>query len=164
MNAKQFSKLAAERTTDKKRIIDLEVELKAALASRDAYVRQALDAQKAHHDEDWRHAEEHHDVVKATLEQALAKVSDLECELVKTKGELERSQMLNGHANQLLEIARGQLAEIQPQLDLIAQQRADLEHILDGVRERMKRKEQENERAILNRKALASARPDFNRR
>lgn len=169
--SRHFDKLAKQRKRDHeslmerdKRIAALETELKASVADRDAYVRQALDAQKAHHDEDWRHAEEHHDTVKSTLEQALRDLDDTKAKLSQTEADLESVRVSLGHSNQMLEMERARLAEIQPQLDMIAQQRSDLEHILDGVRDRMKRREAEDERAILNRQLIANARPDFNRR
>lgn len=56
------------------------------------------------------------------------------------------------------------LAELAPQTALLDEQRAALNHILDSVRTRMRRKELEEERAILNRRALATATPGRNAR
>ena len=46
----------------------------------------------------------------------------------------------------------------------VTKQREALEHILDEVREHMRKKDLERERAILNRQALARAVPGINRR
>lgn len=56
------------------------------------------------------------------------------------------------------------LGQLEPQIEGIELARQDLSKILDNVRDRMKRKDLEAERAILNRKTLAGARPDLNRR
>lgn len=55
-----------------------------------------------------------------------------------------------------------QVVDIQPQLALIAQQRSDLTHILDTVRDRMRRREQQDEQAILNRRSITRMLPDKN--
>jgi len=54
------------------------------------------------------------------------------------------------------------VVHVQPQLALLAEQREDLTHILDTVRDRMRRKELQDEQAILNRQALTGARPEKN--
>ncbi len=56
------------------------------------------------------------------------------------------------------------LAELAPQTALLDEQRVALNHILDSVRARMRRKELEEERAVLNRRALATATPGRNAR
>lgn len=56
------------------------------------------------------------------------------------------------------------LAAIGPQVALIDEQRASLTKILDSVRDRVRRREREEETAILNRQALASTRYAVNRR
>jgi chromosome segregation ATPase len=56
------------------------------------------------------------------------------------------------------------LAAIGPQIALLDEQRAGLTKILDGVRDRMRRREREEETAILTRQALASTRYAVNRR
>lgn len=52
------------------------------------------------------------------------------------------------------EAANKQLAEVAPQLALLETQKAELAKLCDRVRDRMKRKELEEESAILNRKAV----------
>lgn len=166
-----FAKLKQQRKTDSQKLLEMQqriFDLESKLANTDAAaaerVKLALAEQKAHHDEDWRHAEEHHDVVKTTLERALADLADAQSKLVLREADIDALRVSLGHSNQMLEMERARIAEMQPQLDLIAQQRSDLERILDGVRDRMKRREAEDERAILNRKIIASAKPEFNRR
>jgi chromosome segregation ATPase len=56
------------------------------------------------------------------------------------------------------------IEKLQPQLDALTQARSELTTLCDGVRTRMRRKEQEAEQAILNRGLMAGARPDLNRR
>lgn len=57
-----------------------------------------------------------------------------------------------------------QLDQLQPEIALIAEQRAALTTILDEVRARLRRKEVAEERAILNRQALTAALPAINHR
>lgn len=192
-NAHTFGKLAKQRKADlealaarDQRINALEAALKRALTDREAFVRQALETQKAQHAEDWRQSEQHHDSVKSTLkqalrdldetkgrllEQALRNLDETKGRLAQTTAVLEQTRALLAQSNQLVETERAgvateraRVAEMQPQLDLIAQQRADLERVLDSVRARMKRQDYENERAILNRQVIANARPALNRR
>jgi chromosome segregation ATPase len=54
--------------------------------------------------------------------------------------------------------------KMQPQLEALEVARQDLNKLLDSVRDRLKRRELEAERAILNRMVVAGARPDLNRR
>jgi chromosome segregation ATPase len=61
-----------------------------------------------------------------------------------------------------LAAALGRMADVEPRIALLEQQRTDLERLCDKVRDRMRRKELEEERAILNRKALAGAVPQRN--
>jgi hypothetical protein len=56
------------------------------------------------------------------------------------------------------------LDKLEPQIEGIQLAKQDLSKILDSVRDRLKRKDLEAERAILNRKVLAGVRPDLNRR
>jgi len=59
---------------------------------------------------------------------------------------------------------RGELDGLSQAREVIDAQRAELTRILDSVRVRLRKKEVEEERAILNRQALAGARPGLNRR
>jgi hypothetical protein len=54
------------------------------------------------------------------------------------------------------------LATLSKERAIVDEQRAALAHILDGVRSRMRRRELEEERAVLNRKALTAAVPERN--
>lgn len=60
-----------------------------------------------------------------------------------------------------VEAARSELARDR---SLLEEQRGELAHILDGVRDRMRRRELDAERAVLNRRAVASAAPGKNHR
>ena len=59
---------------------------------------------------------------------------------------------------------RGELDGLSQAREVIAAQRAELTCILDSVRVRLRKKEVEEERAILNRQTVAGARPGLNRR
>ncbi len=87
--------------------------------------------------------------MQKTLTQALTEAHDRIEQLVTTNGEL----------NAQLLVAQEKVADVEPRIALLEQQRADLEKICDKVRDRMKRKELDEERAILNRKALVGAQP-----
>lgn len=58
---------------------------------------------------------------------------------------------------------RARIADLEPRAALIEQQRADLTRLLDKVRDRMRRRELDEERAILNRQALKQVAPALNR-
>lgn len=59
---------------------------------------------------------------------------------------------------------RDGLAARLDELKLVEEKKASLSHILDGVRHRLRRRELEEERAILNRQALAHMVPEKNPR
>jgi DNA repair exonuclease SbcCD ATPase subunit len=54
------------------------------------------------------------------------------------------------------------VADLASQVVLVAEQRSALTKILDDVRDRMRRRDLDNERAVLNRKALVAAVPGRN--
>jgi uncharacterized coiled-coil protein SlyX len=56
------------------------------------------------------------------------------------------------------------LVDLEPELRVLEDKKTALTRILDGVRDRMRRRELEEERAILNRKAIASVAPARNLR
>lgn len=168
--SKLITKLIEERKGAATRIASLE----AAAALVPARIRAALDevreshttqiaALKAQHDDDWKRASEDRDgllktirLLRQQLDDAQAHGHALETSLAQVRLELSvETERANNLDKTLLDVA--------PQISLIAEQRAALQHICDGVRERMRRKEQQDESAILNRGIVARAAPELNR-
>lgn len=100
--------------------------------------------------------------LRRELDTALTSLSTIIAERDEAQSRLLAATVrADGLAVQVADI-QPQLDHIEQQLDFIAQQRTDLTRILDTVRERMRRREQQDEQAILNREALAKASPGKN--
>jgi predicted nucleic acid-binding Zn-ribbon protein len=149
--ARQYTKLISELKALQRRNGELETE-SLRTASRIQYaIEAALESTRADHDETRRQVT----ALRKELDTAMTSLATITAERDEAQNKLLAATV---RADSLA----AQVADIQPQLDLIEQQRVDLTHILDAVRERMRRREQQGEQAILNRRALASAAPRKN--
>lgn len=159
---RQYTKLINALKTLQLRNRELEAEaLRTPERIQDA-VDTALTSARGDHAETLRQKD-------AIYEEALRQMADLRAELATALAALSTTTTERDEAqrNLLTETLRAdglsvQVAAIQPQLDFIEQQKRDLSSILDTVRERMRRKEQQEEQAILNRRVLGSATPGKN--
>lgn len=104
------------------------------------------------HDADWAEAARQREELQTTVANQREVIATHEATII----ELESSR--GGLARALA----GARAELTSLADVDAR-RAELEHICDGVRERMRKREREAERAILNRRALVGLAPEVNR-
>lgn len=118
---------------------------------------------KAQHDEDWKHAAERQDAQLRQLSELSAKVSKLEGEASAYKQEIDNLTVIKTHQEGRIAELETQLDTLKPELALLETKREELTKLCDKVRDRMKRREREEEQAILNRKAVSSALPGWNR-
>lgn len=93
---------------------------------------------------------------------ATAKIDELEIRCEAQKWALRSSENMRLAAVAERDAVAATLEELGPQIILVEAQRAALGRILDGVRDRMRRKELEEESAVLNRKAIVGAKPERN--
>ena len=150
--AKLFNKLLDQTKTDARRIRELEAQL--ALATQDK--NRAVDATAAF----WRKRVDEVDQQLVETRERLVAAQE-EHAILHTR--LDQEVFVNKELVTRLAENETQMSALQPQLLLLEQQKTDLERLCDKVRDRMRRKEQEEERAILNRKAIASVVPQYNR-
>lgn len=181
--AKMLNKLLDQTKADARRIKELEATLANATADKQRTVdatatfwhkrvedlkaqhEMNVEAVQGKHDLDWKQASQERQAL-------IDKMSTLRVQLEATQADrdglkLHRDEVLavNAQLGVQLTEARTKFADVEPRFLLLEQQKADLEKLCDKVRDRMKRKELEEERAVLNRKALAGAAPgrDFRR-
>lgn len=173
--AKLLNKLLAQTKLDAKRIAELE----AAAASAPARIQAAVDAalakvkadhdaalakMKADHDEDWKHAGERQDTYLLAMAVLETKNEKLTHELGSAKHEVANLTMMKDWLETRNAELQSQLEDVKPELALMESKRAELTTLCDKVRDRMRRKEREEEQAILNRKAITGVTPGANRR
>lgn len=178
--AKLLNGLLDSQKTDRARIKHLEARLTGTDARQTAAVAAAIAASevqcKAQLD---RTHQEHAAECAALTELAVNKVSrvdDLVWQITVLKQELSTERQLRAALDASNVEFRGTIEALEAQLDgtteatarlaseraEIAAQREALSHLLDGVREHMRRKDRVAESAILNRKVLAGATPRVN--
>lgn len=92
-------------------------------------------------------SEAEHSVTKARLAKSLDKQ-------VRQHDEIKSMQTIIEKLSSDIEEARKKLQDVEPQLALYEQQKAELSQLCDKVRDRMRRREKEQEQSILNRKAV----------
>jgi septal ring factor EnvC (AmiA/AmiB activator) len=117
----------------------------------------------AHHNKDLAHAAEERTLLLTQLKTEREELTAVTNALVTTTAEREETQRNLLTATFRADGLATQIADMQPQLDLIAEQREALTHLLDTVKDRLRRKEVQEAQAVLNRQTLAHAKPDFNR-
>jgi chromosome segregation ATPase len=153
--ARQYTKLINDLKMLQQRNRELEAEALCTAGRIQDAIDTALTIAKASHDDTVDKILHQTDALRKELDTAMTALSTTTAERDEAQGSL---LAVTVRADGLA----AQAADIQPQLDLITQQRADLTHILDTVRDRMRRKEQQDEQAILNRRALARVTPGKN--
>lgn len=185
-NAKLFTKLLEQTKTDAKTIVALTKKVDAAEADAAARCRQAvndvadlaaadraklvaehkaaMDALQASHEEDWRAANKRQEILRDNLQAANEKCSKLRDDLDATKREVDNLMLIKTHQEGRIQELETQLDTIKPELELLDAKKAELTKMLDSVRDRLRRKEREEEQAILNRKAISRSAPGVNRR
>ncbi len=160
--ARQYTKLIDDLKALQQRNKELEAEARRTASRIQDAVDTALASTNADHVEALRQA-------TALHAETLSQVAALHKELVTTTASLSTTTTERDEVQRDLLAATvradglaAQVADIQPQLELLEQKRVDLSHLLDTVRGRMRRKEQQDEQAILNRRTLASVTPKKN--
>lgn len=164
--ARLLTKLIDQTKADAKTIEELRAAISTAATVATESQREAGEAKTQ------RDAAEHlaHEL-RAVVGQQCKIIDDQSCKLASTTAALRESQAEIAAVRTVMTAERVAAAEnanliekLQPRLDALEQARADLTTLCDGVRARMRRKEQEAEQAILNRRLVAGSRPDLNRR
>jgi chromosome segregation ATPase len=177
VNAKMLTKLLEQTKTDARRIQALEAQAVVAVDDKNRTVdatvvfwKKRLDELKAQHLTELRQQEEK---LEADRQHVVEEVQALTGRVIAAKGThgnmtkalteaRDHISLLAVEKQKLgeqLAAANARMADVEPRIALLEQQRVDLEKICDKVRDRMKRREQEEERAVLNRKALVSVAP-----
>ncbi len=160
--ARQYTELIEERGV----LAARNKELEAAAASFAARVQTAVDeavaATRARHDADWARAAEDRAVLLAQLSQLRRQLDQSSELLERASAERDLARHDQAAAEARADDLDARLRELGPQVELLAQQRAELSHICDAVRARMRRREREEEQAILNRRQLSRAAPRRN--
>lgn len=162
--ARFINKLLEQTKTASMRIHTLETALVAAEQNTHAQVKAAITELEAQHAEDQRAANTRH-------AQILDQLTGVKAQLATTVKALEAAQIEIINLTMIKRADQARIEQFQNELDGMGAERADLAAkrealtlILAKVQGRMRRKEQEDERAILNRKALSSTVPALNRR
>lgn len=160
--ARQYTKLVNDLKTLQLRNRELEAEATRTPERIQDAIDAALTSARADHAETLRQRDALHEETLRQLAGLREELTTALTALSTTTAERDEAQR-----NLLAETVRAdglsvQVAAIQPQLDLIEQQRRELSGILDTVRERMRRKEHQEEQAILNRRVLGNATPGKN--
>ncbi len=160
--ARQYTKLVNDLKALQQRNRALEAEaLRTAGRIQDA-IDTALTSARASHEAATNKILCQEATLRKELDTALTSLSTITTERDEAQSSLLAATVrADGLAVQVANI-QPQLDRIAQQLDFIAQQRTDLTRILDTVRDRMRRREQQDEQAILNREALAKASPGKN--
>ena len=175
-NAKFINKLLTQTKADAKTIADQRRQLDTAQAESDARLAAARDklaqehaaelaqlrashkaemeAEAKRHNEDWHAAAERHDAQLRALNTVSTKANNLEVERDTFKQQVDNLTLINSHQDGRIKELETMLATIQPELALLETKKQELTQLCEKVRERMRRKEREEEQAILNRKAI----------
>lgn len=160
--ARLVTSLIEDRKAAATRIAELE---KAAAGEGDrtwTAVAQALaDADEAHHKELSGIRDELAAIMKYA-EDAKARILVLAAAIVDVESQRDDADTKVRVLEAALSEAKDKLSEARPQLELVEKKKDELTHILDAVRDRMRRKELQEEQAILNRATVAGARPRRN--
>lgn len=158
--SKLINKLLEQTKLDAAKIKQLEAKLLVKASDDKHMADQRVINIVAQHEADWAHAALERTRLLDAINTHLSDNKAINSELVSSRqacAELMATLKIQIGQRQDLEI---KLAEVEPRIALLEAQRADLTKLCDKVRDRMKRKELEEERAILNRKAMAGVRPD----
>lgn len=180
--AKFINKLLEQTKADALRIKELELKLARADVDASERVQSALDQtaelhrqelakigvhiQKINDDHaaDWKTAAARQDAQLRQMGELSAKNAQLEDDLAATKCEVDNLVLIKTHQEGRIKELESQLDTIKPELDLLEAKKAELTKLCDDVRARMRRREREEEQAILNRKAVSRSAPGLNRR
>jgi len=166
VNAKLLNKLLDQTKTDARAIARLErdklrlgEQLAAARSQIDAAVADALAANRAAHDADWASAQERHDGLSEVIRRLRAEFAAVQEKHAEMTNDRDHWQEVARSLSEELHGANDKIAELEPRIALLAEQRAELEKLCAKVRDRMRRREHEEEQAILNRKIVTGAVP-----
>jgi chromosome segregation ATPase len=159
VKAKFLNKLLDQTKADARRITDLERQLMIARAEIVTKVDASIAAGRVAHDADWAVAQERHDGLSEVIRRLRGDLDAARASIVDVTNDRDHWQSVARSLSEQLHEANDKIAELEPRIALLAGQRADLEKLCDKVRDRMKRKEIEEEQAILNRRAIVGAVP-----
>lgn len=183
--AKLITRLLDQTKLDASSIKSLQSQLAAANANADACVQATittltnqhseqtellktshaneLERLHASHAADWKAAAEHSAAKQSIIGDLRDKMLKLEGNLAASMRQVDDLTLIKAHQEGRIAELEAQLATLKPELELMEVKKTELTKLCDDVRARMRRKERDEEQAILNRKAVTIAVPRFNR-
>ena len=93
---------------------------------------------------------------------ATAALADLEASSAELRRQIDQARGEATQARAERDVLAARLEGLEPELQILEEKRSELTRILDDVRDRMRRRDLQDEQAILNRRTLAGAKPARN--